>query len=157
MSISVETGQSLQQSENEARPVGPVIEMAQTVIEEQQAELEQLRERLAYYQAFDALINDNIKRSAELFRTIYEERERGRRQVVEARVEIQAAATAEIERRVNDERHRLQATLGGLLEEAGHLQRQIDGWVQRIADAIAETGARPHDEWNPQFPTSIDG
>lgn len=156
MSISLETDQHLHEPSAEARPVGPVIEMAQTVIEEQQAEIDQLKERLSYYQAFDALINDNIKRSAELFRTIYEERERGRRNVLEARAEIQAAATLEIERRVDQERQRLQATLGGLLEEAGNLQRQIDGWVQKIADTIHETGARPHEEWTPATPPQIE-
>lgn len=156
MSISLETDQIVHEPSVEARPVGPVIEMAQTVIEEQQAEIDQLKERLSYYQAFDALINDNIKRSAELFRTIYEERERGRRNVMEARAEIQAAATLEIERRIDRERQSLQATLGGLLEEAGYLQRQIDSWVEKIAGAIHETGTRPHDEWNPETPPRSD-
>jgi chromosome segregation ATPase len=156
MSISIDTGQGLHQEETDQRPVGPVIEMAQTVIEEQQAELEQLRERLSYYQAFDALINDNIKRSADLFRTIYEERERGRKQVLDARAEIQAAATAEIERQVTEERKRLQATLAGLMNEAGQLQRQVDGWMQRIADAIGETAAPPNEELEPMVEPSTD-
>lgn len=122
-----------------ASPVGPVIEMADMVIEEQRAEIELLRERLAYYQGFDAVINDNVKRSAELFRTIYDERERARRHVAQARAEAEAAAT-EAERRVQEERQRTQALLTALLGEADHLQRQLDAWVARLSAAIAANG-----------------
>lgn len=137
MSITVETAPALQLAARET--VGPVMEMADTVIEAQRAEIEGLRERLTYYQAFDALINDNIKRSAELFRTIHEERERARRQVVEARAEIEAAVTAAAERRLREERQRTEATLLALMDEADRFRRQLDGWVQRLADAIAAT------------------
>src|SRR3954447_19171289 len=127
MSIAVETKSGFSNTDAGPRQVGPVIEMAQTVIEEQQAELEQLRERLGYYQAFDSLINDNIKRSAELFRTIYDERERARKQIVDARKEFESTANAEIERRLVLERQRTQTMLVSLMDEAGRMQRQIDG------------------------------
>jgi hypothetical protein len=32
------------------------------------------------------------------------------------------------------------------------MQRQLDGWVQRISDAITETAARPSDALNQDRP-----
>lgn len=122
--------------------VGHVMELTQLVIEERDAELAQLRERLAYYEAFDALINDNVARSAELFRSLTDERERMRREAARLLAEREAAVAQEAERRLAVERARTHATLMALMDEASQMQRQIDGLIQRIAEAITDTTVR---------------
>lgn len=119
--------------------ITPVMELAQVVIEERDAELAKLRERLAYYEAFDALINENVARSAELFRSIQDERERLRAEAARWQATREAAVAEEVERRLAAERARTQAMLNALMDEATHLQRQIDGLIQRLAEAITES------------------
>lgn len=126
----------------DATSVGQVIEMSQIVIEERDAELASLRERLAYYDAFDTMINDNVARSAELFRTLSDERERMRADAERRLAEQETVALQETERRLTEERARVHATLMGLMNDASHMQRQIDGLIQRIAEAITETTVR---------------
>ena len=123
----------------EAASVGPVIELAQVVIEERDAELAALRERLAYYEGFDALINDNVARSAELIRSVGEERERLRSQAIQWRLETESRMTEEVERYLAGERERTHAILTALMEDATRMQRQIDGLIQRLSQAITET------------------
>src|SRR5215211_3936884 len=101
--------------ENPASSVAPVIELAQVVIEERDAELAELRDRLAYYEGFDALINDNVARSAELFRSVSEERERLRSQAVAWQIETEARMSEEVERFLIDERERSQTLLAALM------------------------------------------
>jgi hypothetical protein len=125
-----------------ATSVAPVIEMAQIVIEERDAELAILRERLAYYEAFDSLINDNVARSAELFRSVSDERERLRAEAAQHQLAVEDAAEQEVERRIAAERQRTQAMLMSLMDEASRMQRQIDGLIQRIAQAITESAVR---------------
>lgn len=122
--------------------VGQVMEMTQLVIEERDAELALLRERLAYYEAFDTLISDNVARSAELFRSLNNERERMRQEAVRLQVEREAAIAQEAERRLAAERARTHATLMTLMDDASQMQRQIDGLIQRIAEAITATTVR---------------
>lgn len=120
-------------------PAGAAIAPLPSSADEREDELVALKDRLSYYGAFDALISDNIHRSADLFRALYEERERVRREAEESRAEIEAAATLEAERRLGAERRRFQSTLMSLMDEASRMQRQIDGLVQRIAEAITES------------------
>jgi ABC-type phosphate transport system auxiliary subunit len=120
----------------------PVMEMAQAVIEERDAELAALRERLAYYEAFDTLINDNVSRSAELFRPVNEERERLRAEAARWHAAAEAAGAQEAERRLAAERSRTQTILMSLMDEATGMQRQIDSIIQRIAEAITESTVR---------------
>lgn len=122
--------------------VGTVMEMTQLVIEERDAELALLRERLAYYEAFDALISENVARSAELFRSLNEERERMRREAARLQAERESMIAQEAERLIAAERQRTQQMLMALLDEASQMQRQIDGLIQRIATAITGTAVR---------------
>ena len=126
-----------------AASFGPVIELAQVVIEERDAELAALRERLAYYEGFDALINDNVARSAELIRSVSEERERLRSQAIQWQLETESRMTEEVERYLAGERERTHAMLTALMDDATGMQRQIDGLIQRLSQAISET-AVPH-------------
>lgn len=125
-----------------ANSVGPVIEMTQLVIEERDAELALLRQRLAYYEAFDSLINENVARSAELFRSLNDERERMRQEAARLQAESESAASQEAERLLTAERQRTHALLMSLMDEASQMQRQIDGLIQRIAEAITDTTVR---------------
>jgi hypothetical protein len=108
---------------------------------ERDAQLAELLEKLAFYEAFDSLIQDNISRSADLFRSLYEERERVRAEAAGHRAEIEATATLEAERALYVERERYQNTLMSLMDDASGMQRQIDGLIQRIADAISAAAA----------------
>lgn len=125
-----------------ASSVGGVIELTQLVIEERDAELALLRERLAYYEAFDTLISDNVARSAELFRSLNDEREKMRRESARLQAERELAVAEETERRLGEERAKTQAMLLALMDDASMMQRQIDGLVQRIADAITSATVR---------------
>lgn len=102
------------------------------------SELEAVRQRLAYYERFDSLINDSIQRSADLFRALFAEREEQRRASASLAAEVAAAAEAEAEQRIAAERSRTHATLMGLMTEAGRMQRQIDGLIQQIAEAVTD-------------------
>jgi hypothetical protein len=125
-----------------AAPVTPVMELAQVVSEERDEDLAELRVRLAYYEGFDALISDNVARSAELFRSVSEERERMRSQAVTWQLETEARMSLAVERFLADERERTQALLTALMTEATQMQRQIDSLIQRIASAMSETAVR---------------
>ena len=129
-------------SEGASASVGNVIEMTQLVIEERDAELALLRQRLAYYEAFDSLINDNVARSAELFRSLNDERERMRQEAARLQAERESTIAQEAELRLAAERQRTHALLMSLMDEASHMQRQIDGLIQRIAEAITNTAVR---------------
>jgi chromosome segregation ATPase len=122
--------------------VGGVIELTQLVIEERDAELAELRERLAYYEAFDTLISDNVARSAELFRSLSNERERMRQESTRLQAERELAVAAEAERQLADERAKTHAMLMALMDDASKMQRQIDGLIQRIAEAITTATVR---------------
>ena len=125
-----------------AASVGPVIELAQVVIEERDAELTALRERLAYYEGFDTLINDNVARSAALIRSVSEERDRMRSQAIQWQLETESRMTEEVERYLAGERERTHAMLAELMDDATRMQRQIDGLIQRLSRAISETAVR---------------
>ena len=123
-------------------PSEPAAATVVPVIEERDAELAALRERLAYYEAFDALISDNVARSAEMFRSAIDERERVRSHAVQWQLETEARMSEEVERFPALERERTQALLASLLEEATRMQCQIDGLIQRLAEAITDAAVR---------------
>jgi hypothetical protein len=87
-----------------------------------------LRERLAFYEGFDALIQDNVAHARELFRLAAQERE---------------TATAEADR-VRQEAARREARLRAELEtiavSVGRLTEAAETLADRIALALAELG-----------------
>ena len=119
--------------------VGPVLEFANVAIEERDSEIAALRERLSYYQGFDAVIGDSVHRAAELFRSMYEERENIRHLGTQKRAEIEAEATMAAEVKFSVERDRFQSTLMTLMNDASRMQRQLDTLLHRIAEAVAST------------------
>ena len=106
------------------------------------SELDAVRQRLAYYERFDSLINDSIQRSADLFQALFAEREQQRLAGNSLASEISAAAEAEAERRIAAERRRMHESLMVLMTDAGRLQRQVDGLIQQIAEAVTDLSTR---------------
>lgn len=105
-----------------------------------------LEDRLAYYEHFDALIKDNISRSAELFQAVFTEREKARSVVTDSEA-LMSAVAVEAERRSNAERQHMQHILMSLMDEATFLQQRSDALVQRVAEAITEmTAFRDEDD-----------
>ena len=90
-------------------------------------ELRSVRERLAFYESFDQLIQENVARSGELLRQAAEQREAAMREVDRAR--------AEADRRLADQRTML--TLIG--DELIGLQGQIAALARRVAAALGES------------------
>jgi len=95
------------------------------------AELARARERVAFYESFDRVIQENIARSAELLRQAAAERERAAREA--------AAARAELDRRTGEQR----ATLVGLGADLAALQAQAAALGERVAAAIDGIGGEP--------------
>ncbi|MDP9363838.1 MAG: hypothetical protein M3Q10_06370, partial [Chloroflexota bacterium] len=92
-------------------------------------ELARARERIAFYEGFDRLIQENIARSGDLLRQAAEQREAALREMELAR--------AELERRRGEQR----ATLTGLAEELLGLQRRVGDLTGRVMAAIEDLGA----------------
>jgi hypothetical protein len=119
-------------------PAGRLTEAPVIDAGDRDAQLALLRERLAFYEAFDSLIQDNVARSAELFRSLFEERERAKAEAANQRAELEANVVLQAERTLAGERERYHLTLLSLMDDASAAQRQIDGLIQRLAHAIGD-------------------
>ena len=107
-----------------------------------------LKERLAYYEHFDALIKDNISRSAALFQAVFAERESARSVKAEAESTMNAVSI-EAERQVESERTHVQHILMSLLEDATFLHQHADTLVQRISEALTEIAPQSNEDDEP--------
>lgn len=104
-------------------------------------QLARAQERLAFYESFDGLIQENIARSGELLRQAMDMRESAIQEIALARQQT-AQTIADAERRVGDERERQRTALAALRDELNQLQQHAAGLVGRVADALAELAAR---------------
>ena len=95
------------------------------------AELARARERIAFYEGFDRLIQENIARSGDLLRQAAEQRETAIREVDRAR--------AELDRRRAEQR----ATLTLLAEELLGLQQRVGDLTRRVMATIDDLGTLP--------------
>lgn len=129
--------------EAETGSANPLLEFANVAIEERDSEISQLRERLNYYQGFDAVIGDSVKRAAELFRSMYEERESIRNLGAQKQAEIAAEATLAAELRFSIERDQFQSMLMTLMDDASRMQRDLETLMHRIAESVAESKSAP--------------
>ena len=89
-------------------------------------EIRILRERLAFYEGFDQLIQENVAHARELFRLAAQEKE---------------SAAAEADRVGRDDRQRqaeLRAELTAIASEVGLLATAVEGLSGRIARALGE-------------------
>lgn len=100
-------------------------------------QIARLQDRLDYYEHFDALIKDNISRSAALFQAVFEEREKAKSVQSEAESTMNAVAI-EADRRVESERKHVQNILMTLMDEATFLHQRSDALIQRLAEALTE-------------------
>jgi hypothetical protein len=99
-----------------------------------------LQERLAFYEGFDLLIQDNVAHARELFRLAAQEREA-------------AAAVAEQSRHeASDREARLRGELEAIAAELEELARAVDALTRRVARALGESAgetgwvSQPEDE-----------
>lgn len=92
-------------------------------------ELARARERLAFYEGFDRLIQENIARSGDLLRQAAEQRETAIREADQTRVELDRRRAAQRE------------TLTGLAEDLLALQRHVGDLTSRVMTAIDDLGA----------------
>lgn len=103
-------------------------------------EVRVLRERLAFYEGFDGLIQDNVAHARELFRLAAQERE---------------AASAEIERAKREAAGRqahVEAELRIIQQEVEQLGRAVEALSRRISSAVGE--ADRVDDGDPPTATS---
>jgi hypothetical protein len=108
----------------------------------------ELHERLAYYEHFDALIKDNISRSAALFQAVFTERQNARSAQAEAESAMNAVST-EAERRAEAERTHIQHVLMSLMEDATFLRERSDVLMQRISEALTEFAPQSNEDDEP--------
>jgi hypothetical protein len=107
-----------------------------------------LKERLAYYEHFDALIRDNIARSAELFQAVFAERHRDRTTQTENETTL-AQVAAEAERRIANEHAHVTNILMSLMDEATYLHQRSETLIQRLAEALTEIAPQSDEESEP--------
>lgn len=98
--------------------------------EERDAELVRLRERLAFYQSFDGLIQDNITRSGDLLRQAMQMRESAASEI--------ASAKADSERQRTDDRDRYRQLFSALLDEVTTVQVQAERLARRLTNALEQ-------------------
>lgn len=108
-------------------------EARQEASAEQESEIERLRERLAFYESFDRLIQENIARSGDLLREAMDLRESAARELAEARAEAARLRTTQ--------QARLRETLNAILDDLSTLQGQAERVARRAADALDEVEA----------------
>ncbi len=94
-------------------------------------EVAEIRRRLAFYEEFDRIIQENVSRSGDLLRLAAERQAQADRAAVVARQELERAT----------DRHR--ETLGRLLEEVRALGDAVAAVSSRISAALESTAGLP--------------
>lgn len=97
--------------------------------------LDRARERLAFYESFDRIIGENIRRSGELMVETVALREQAQAQAATLAAE---RAAFEASRQADREKHR--QLVQGVLSEVAALQPVIEGLVERLQAALAAFG-----------------
>ena len=90
------------------------------------------RERLSFYESFDRIIGENIKRSGELMLETIQLREQA-----DANAKAAAKARAEFDSRLNAERKRHHDLLGGLSTDLDGLQAQLDSFRDKLQSTLS--------------------
>ena len=94
-----------------------------------------LQERLAFYEGFDLLIQDNVAQARELFRRAAQEREAA------------AAATEQARRDAGLREAHLRAELELVAADLGQLSQAVQGLSDRVARALGDPST--HGRWSP--------
>jgi hypothetical protein len=112
------------------------------------AELDRLRERLAYYESFDQLIQKSVGDAGTILREAIELRERTARESAEAAESAQAIRAAQVES--------FRSLYSGLLDDVTALQGTAERLARRLTDAIDALEAELHpDVAFPALPNSL--
>ena len=123
-----------------SREVVPPERIADRDLLEQQ--IRSLQERLAFYEGFDLLIQDNVAQARELFRRAAQEREA-------------AASTAERARReATEHEETLRAEIAAIGAELEKVQQTVKALSGRIARVLGT--AEEDDGWHAAVPTSAE-
>jgi hypothetical protein len=111
-------------------------------------EIDRLKERLAFYESFDQLIQSNVSQAGSLLREAIDLRESASASTDSARRQI------ETER--NEDRERYRALFSAMLDEITTLQGQAERLARRLTDAIdkLESELGPGEEF-PPLPSSL--
>jgi hypothetical protein len=110
--------------------------------------LARARERLSFYESFDRIIGENIKRSGELMLETIQLREQADANAREA-----ARAKAEYDSRLNAERARHKALLAELSTELDQLHGHLDTFRAKLQSTVAAIeGAVPTPTAEPPIP-----
>jgi hypothetical protein len=96
-------------------------------------DLEQLRERLAFYESFDQLINDNITRAGDLLREAAARKSEGELALRQT--------TAEFEQRQLAERGNYRRIFSSLLDEITAVQQNVERLARQVSDALDDLEA----------------
>jgi hypothetical protein len=91
-------------------------------------DIEQLRERLAFYESFDQLIQDNISRAGALLREAATKKSEGDLAL--------RTAGAEFERKQLAERTTYRRIFSSLLDEVTSVQQNVERLARQVADAL---------------------
>lgn len=114
-------------------------------------DLEQLRERLAFYESFDQLINDNISRAGDLLREAAARKSEGDLAL--------RSTTAEFEKRQLAERVNYRRIFSSLLDEITTVQQNVERLARQVSDALDDLEAvipaagEPNEIDSDQFPS----
>jgi hypothetical protein len=95
---------------------------------EREADLAQLKDRLAFYESFDQLIQENISRAGDLLREAAAKRS-------ETELALRTS-TAEIERKQLEERVHYRKVFSGLLDQIQTVQQNVERLAREVSDAL---------------------
>ncbi len=100
---------------------------------ERDADLAQLKERLAFYESFDQLIQENISRAGDLLREAAAKRS-------ETELALRSS-TAEIERRQLEDRVQYRRVFSSLLDQIQTVQQNVERLAREVSDALDDLEA----------------
>src|SRR6476660_559443 len=96
-------------------------------------EIEQLRERLSFYESFDQLIQENISRAGDLLREAAARKSEGDLAL--------RSASADFEQRQLAERVNYRRVFSGLLDKITIVQQNVERLARQVADALDDLEA----------------
>lgn len=103
------------------------------------SEIARLRQRLAYYESFDRLIQENIARSADLMRETVELRERTQVELDRAREEVERSRRV-AEEQIEADRLSQRSIFSSLVQELSAVQESAERLTRRVSEAVSQIG-----------------
>ena len=100
---------------------------------ERDDDIAQLKDRLAFYESFDQLIQENITRAGDLLREAAAKRS-------ETELALRSS-TAEIERKQQEERVQYRRVFSGLLDQIQTVQQNVERLAREVSDALDDLEA----------------